>query len=52
MSINFEKIKISRGDFDKRVESEYCWLIRWEYMKKGEAWDKANQTVSNNYIAE
>ena len=47
-----EKKVVSRSEFDKRVESEYCWLIRWEYMKKGEAWAKANQIVAANFVSE
>lgn len=47
-----ENNKISRAEFDKRVEAEYCWLVRWEYMKKGEAWAKATQVIASEYIAE
>lgn len=52
MTTTVEKKKITRAEFDIRVESEYCWLVRWEYMKKGEAWTKAAQTVAAEYTTE
>lgn len=46
------KKKIACSEFDKRVEVEYCWLVRWEYMKKGEAWAKATQVVASEYVTD
>ena len=51
-TVTIEKKKITRAEFDKRVEAEYCWLVRWEYMKKGEAWAKATQNVASDYAPE
>ncbi len=44
-----EKKIITRAEFDKRVEIEYCFLVYTEYMQKDEAWAKARKTVAESY---
>lgn len=40
---------ISHAEFEKRVEMEYCYLVYMDYMKKGEAWQKARESVAEKY---
>ena len=42
-----EKKLVSRAEFEKEFEKEYCWLVRWEYMNPDEARVKARKAVSS-----
>lgn len=43
------KKKLTRAEFDKKVEIEYCWLHRWEYLSPEEAKIKARKTIGAEY---
>jgi hypothetical protein len=45
-----ERKHISREEFDKKIEIEYEWLVRWSYMNKDEAKVKAKKTISSEFF--
>lgn len=50
--VTTQKQKITRAEFEKKVEVEYCWLVRWEYMKPEEAKPKARKSVGSEFFYE
>ncbi|NCP98027.1 hypothetical protein GW796_08910 [archaeon] len=43
------KNTISVGEFNKKVEIEFCYLVYAEYMKRDFAWGKARENVSKSF---
>lgn len=46
---NQEKTKITITEFNKKVEIEYCHLVRVDNMKKPEAMAKAKEYVAERF---
>lgn len=44
------KTRLTRAEFEKKVEIEYCWLVRWEYMNPDEAMPKARKTIGSEFF--
>ncbi len=40
---------VTKAEFDKRVEIEYCFLVYTEYMQANEAWSKARKAITESY---
>lgn len=40
---------VSKAEFEKRVEIEYCYLVYMDYMKRDEAMKKARETIAQSY---
>jgi hypothetical protein len=43
---------VTKAEFEKRVEMEFCYLVYINYMRKEEAWNKARATISELYQVE
>lgn len=43
------KTKLTRAEFEKKVEIEYCWLHRWEYLSPEEAKIQARKKIGAEY---
>ena len=48
-SVSSNKQQVTRAEFEKKFEIEYCWLVRWEYMSPDDAKVKARKVISSQY---
>lgn len=50
MSTTAQKTEISAAEFQKRVEIEASCLMYFNYMRKGEAFTKAEEYVRSKFV--